>query len=290
MKDSASNARRPDFAGSWYPADKAGVVKALKAFEAEARDPVSLTGRLTGGIVPHAGWVFSGRPAANVIRVLAGRARPETVVLFGGHLGKGMDPVLMPRGEWRTPLGSLPVDEELAAPLLSVFRFVEETGADHEPDNTTELQMPFLKYYLPEAKVLALQLPPEDVAFSIADAIAASARALGRRIIALGSTDLTHYGPNYGFAPKGTGPEAVRWVREVNDRKVIDRMVALDALGVREEGLRSANACCMGAASAAVHLARVLGAARGELLDYHTSYDVAPNASFVGYAGVVFGT
>jgi AmmeMemoRadiSam system protein B len=66
-------------------------------------------------------------------------------------------------------------------------------------------------------------------------------------------------------------------------------MVALDARGVRDEGLRSSNACCMGAASAAVHLARLLGATRGEVLDYYTSYDVSPNASFVGYAGVVFG-
>jgi hypothetical protein len=289
MKATTRSVRRPDFAGAWYPADRAGVVKIITSYEKEPLEPAALTGSLTGGIVPHAGWFYSGRLAANVIRVLAARSRAETVVLFGGHLAKGMRPSLMPGGAWETPLGNLPVDEELASPLLGAFHFVEETALDHDQDNTTELQMPFIKHYLPEARVLAIGAPPEDVSFAIADAIAEGARALGRRIVAVGSTDLTHYGPNYGLAPKGSGPEAVRWVKEVNDRKVIERMTALDARGVREEGLRSYNACCMGAASAAVHLAGSLGATRGEVLDYYTSYDVSPNASFVGYAGVVFG-
>ncbi len=289
MKVKTSKARRPDFAGSWYPGDKTGILRAIKAFEASSARPRILRDDLVGGIVPHAGWSYSGRLAANVIQALSERSRPDTVVLFGGHLGPGMKPNIMAAGEWETPLGNLPVDAELAAPLLAAFRFIEETPEDHDHDNTIELQMPFIKHYLPGAKVVGIGAPPEDVSFAIAEAIIKAARALGRNLIVIGSTDLTHYGPNYGMAPKGLGPDAVRWVKDVNDKKAVDFMTALDATGVREEALRHHNACCMGAASTAVHLAKLLGATRGEVLDYYTSFDVSPNASFVGYAGIVFG-
>ena len=289
MRARATNVRRPDFAGSWYPGDKAGILKAVKAFERSTVRPKSLAGDLVGGIVPHAGWVYSGRLAANVIQVLSERSRPDTVIIFGGHLGRGMKPIIMPEGEWETPLGNLAVDAELAAPLLAAFRFSEESPEDHDEDNTIELQMPFIKHYFPAAKVVAIGAPPDDVSFAIAEAIVKAAGTLGRRLIAVGSTDLTHYGPNYGMTPKGSGAEAVRWVKDVNDKKAVDLMTALDAAGLREEALRRHNACCMGAASTAVHLAKLLGAAKGEVLDYYTSYDVSPNASFVGYAGIVFG-
>jgi AmmeMemoRadiSam system protein B len=250
---------------------------------------MSPAGDLVGGIVPHAGWVYSGRLAANVIRVLSERSRADTIILFGGHLGRGMKPVIMAGGEWETPLGNIAVDAELAVPLLAAFRFIEQSPEDHDEDNTIELQLPFIKHYFPAAKVVAIGAPPEDVSFSIAEALVKAAGALGRRIIAVGSTDMTHYGPNYGMTSNGVGAEAVRWVKDVNDKKAVELMTALDAAGVREEALRRHNACCMGAASTAVHLAKLLGATKGELLDYYTSYDVSPNASFVGYAGIVFG-
>jgi len=289
MKERTTNVRRADFAGSWYPGDKAGILKAIKAFEQSAVRPKSLAANLIGGIVPHAGWVYSGRLAANVIRVLSERSHPDTVIILGGHLGQGMKPVIMPAGEWETPLGNLAVDADLTAPLLAAFRFSEESPEDHDEDNTIELQMPFIKHYFPAAKVVAIGAPPDDVSFAIAEAIVGTARALERRIIAIGSTDLTHYGPNYGMTPKGSGAEAVRWVKDVNDKKAVELMTALDAAGLREEALRRHNACCMGAASTAVHLAKLLGATKGEVLNYYTSYDVSPNSSFVGYAGIVFG-
>ena len=281
--------RQPYRAGSFYEADEAACRQAAQDILHQVELPKDLPEEIFGGIVPHAGWVYSGRLAANVIQVLSERSRPDTVIIFGGHLGRGMKPIIMPEGEWETPLGNLAVDAELAAPLLAAFRFSEESPEDHDEDNTIELQLPFIKHYFPAAKVVAIGAPPDDVSFAIAEAIVKAAGTLGRRLIAVGSTDLTHYGPNYGMTPKGSGAEAVRWVKDVNDKKAVDLMTALDAAGLREEALRRHNACCMGAASTAVHLAKLLGAAKGEVLDYYTSYDVSPNASFVGYAGIVFG-
>ena len=58
------------------------------------------------------------------------------------------------------------------------------------------------------------------------------AKELKVSILVFGSTDLTHYGPNYGWSPKGYGPEAVKWVKEVNDKKFIDQALKLDGPGM----------------------------------------------------------
>jgi AmmeMemoRadiSam system protein B len=131
-------------------------------------------------------------------------------------------------------------------------------------------------------------VPPARETLAVGERTAELAGSLGRSIVVLGSTDLTHYGPNYGFAPQGVGEQAVDWVRNKNDRRVIDRMLALDGEGVIAEGLRNQNACCAGAAAATAEAARRLGAEHGLELVYAMSYDIRPDSSFVGYVGVLF--
>ena len=50
-----------------------------------------------------------------------------------------------------------------------------------------------------------------------------------KKIVCIGSTDLTHYGPRYGFTPMGTGLEGLRWADRVNDQRFIDLALKLDA-------------------------------------------------------------
>jgi AmmeMemoRadiSam system protein B len=77
-------------------------------------------------------------------------------------------------------------------------------------------------------------------------------------------------------------------VREENDRRFINFALALEPTEMTNEALQSHNACCPGAAAAAAHCGRLLGASGGELLAYATSCDVRRDDSFVGYAAIVF--
>jgi hypothetical protein len=65
-------------------------------------------------------------------------------------------------------------------------------------------------------------------------------------------------------------------------------MLHLNAEEVIREALRNGNACCSGAAAATIAAVKELGGRQGNLVDYYTSYDVRPDTSFVGYAGIVF--
>ncbi|MBW2028100.1 MAG: AmmeMemoRadiSam system protein B [Deltaproteobacteria bacterium] len=280
--------RKADFAGSWYPGRADDCRQAIEEFcerglpcPSSDRDPV-------GGIVPHAGWFYSGSIACNVVRCLRARTKTDTVVVIGRHLHPGSGNYIMSEGMWATPLGDLEIDRDLADGLVGEFKFNLESPTRYEPDNTIELQLPFIKYFFPEVRVLPLGVPPAADSLAIGTRVVELAGSLGKNIIVLGSTDLTHYGYNYGYSPKGSGRKAVEWVKNENDKKVVDLMLKMDAQGVIRESLKSLNACCSGAAATAIEAARRLGATKGYKLDYYTSYDVRPDDSFVGYVGIVF--
>ncbi len=282
--------RPADFAGSWYPGGEAECRKAIETFSREAVPCPAGNGPIVGGIVPHAGWFYSGSIACNVVRCLGDQGEYDTCLVFGGHLHAASANHTMAEGAWETPLGPLEMDSEVANALINEYAFSIETVARYDEDNTIELQLPFIKYFLPGTKIVPMRLPPVPLSLHIGRRAAEICVEKGRRTLVLGSTDLTHYGYNYGFVPRGTGETALNWVKKENDRRIVDLMRGMDAKGVIEEASISHNACCSGAAAAAISAARELGALKGRTLVYKTSYDVRPNDSFVGYTGILFTT
>jgi AmmeMemoRadiSam system protein B len=280
--------RPADLAGSWYPANETDCRRTIESFIAESTPCPSPPGGGIGGIVPHAGWVFSGRIACNVISCLQREPAPDTFIIFGRHLHPGSGNYLMKEGSWATPLGDLGIDTEMGEALDLEFAFNLETASRYDQDNTIELQLPFVRYFFPEARLVPIGVPPRTESLDIGKRVATLCKEMGRRALVLGSTDLTHYGYNYGYAPKGAGQEAVDWVKNENDKAIVDLMVSMDPQGVIEDAMDRQNACCAGAAAAAIVAAKELGAGRGEKIIYATSYDVRPDSSFVGYAGVLF--
>jgi hypothetical protein len=283
----SANVRKAVFAGSWYPSSAAECEREIAGFLAEGKNLNPPDRELVGGIVPHAGWYFSGSIACNVIHYLKGQDTTDVVVIFGMHLHADSPCYIMPEGAWETPFGEIPVEETLANEIAQKFSFTLETPERFTQDNTVELQLPFIKYFFKDAKIVAIGVPPHKNSLEIGRAVVEISKRLGLRVKVIGSTDLTHYGANYGFVSKGSGEQAVDWVRNENDRRVIDAMLALEPEKIITEARSSQNACCAGAAATAIETAKHLGADRADELAYTTSYDKSPGDSFVGYVGIV---
>ncbi|MGO9308727.1 MAG: AmmeMemoRadiSam system protein B [Spirochaetia bacterium] len=234
------------------------------------------------GVLPHAGWHFSGRLA---LRVLSSLARGiDTIVIIGGHMSSS-DPIVSAFDDsYDTPLGELRAD----LPLLEALRQDVDIREDRERDNTVEVHLPLVRCLAPAVMVLGMRAPPSPAAADLGKKLAGAAAAIGRRVAVAGSTDLTHYGINYDFCPAGTGAEALRWVREVNDRRIIESMLALNVGDALERARREKSACSIGGAVAAMSFARELGTSAGDLVGYLTSSEVSAGESFVGYAGIVY--
>ncbi len=271
----------------WYPGSAAETLQEIASMGRGEAAPGPWAGgdeepRACAGIVPHAGWHFSGRLALEVLSVLCRGI--DTMVIIGGHLGPADRIVAAFEDAFETPLGELKADVK----LLERLRAAVDLEEDRDRDNTVEIQLPLVRHLAAGAMVLGLRAPPSAAAGILGTAIADAAAALGRRVAVAGSTDLTHYGSNYRFSPAGRGEEALRWVREVNDRRMVDRMLAMDVDAALDRARRERSACSIGGAAAAMAFARACGARKGTLVGYLTSFDVQPAESFVGYAGILF--
>jgi MEMO1 family protein len=263
----------------WYPGAAAqirGTIELMeRSFPPRRDDGIAV-------VIPHAGWEYSGSLALEVLSRIS--RSMDTIVIIGGHLGPADGILCAYEDAYDTPLGSIPADLELLAELRTTLPIREDRYAD----NTVEIQLPFLRHLFPDARALGMRAAPSVDAGRLGAALARAADSLGRRIAVAGSTDLTHYGSSYGFAPAGAGEAALKWVRDVNDRRFIDSLLALDFDAALERALRERSACSAGGALAALSFAREKGVRRGELVRYMTSLDVRAAESFVGYAGVLY--
>jgi AmmeMemoRadiSam system protein B len=270
--------REPCLPLGWYPHDEEEISRFLAEFSGTGST------KLAAAIAPHAGWFYSGKIAAAAVSALDRDA--ETVVVLGGHLPGGMPPLFAEEDGVRTPLGNMHIDIELRGALKKQL----SGRPDRYQDNTVEVLLPMVRFFLPRAKLLWLRLPADMSSFDTGKIIAGTGNALGRKLVVLGSTDLTHYGDNYGFSPRGRGARALAWVREVNDRAFIEAVEEGNPEKILDQAERGRSSCSAGAVLGALAYAQAVNAAPAGLLAYGTSADTAGEVpgSFVGYAAFGF--
>lgn len=282
---------RSPIAIGFYPGSAGVCTSALERYLRKASSVHAQREKIVAGIVPHAGWVYSGHTAATVYYNINQLSRPKTCVLLGSvHVSGVSKPAIMPEGSWETPLGEIEINSTLASHLLKECPdLLIEKVESHLMEHSIEVQVPFIQYLLPEADIVPIMVPPTEEAPLLGNKLAGLLK--GKETMVIGTSDLTHYGPNYGLQGMGTGKKALAWVKEINDKHLIDLCLDMNAEGIVPEAIKNMNACGPGTLAATVAYARALGITSGELLHYTTSYDVEPAgepSNFVGYAGIVF--
>jgi AmmeMemoRadiSam system protein B len=273
------NVRKRYLPTGWYPQDQASTIAKIQTL---ALDAPKQKYEAKAAIVPHAGWEFSGKAAVTIFNSI--KNNPETVVVLGGHLYASSGICAAYEEAYETPMGLILADVDLLNELKNKINLKEDTV----PDNTVEIQLPFIKYFFPEAKALWIRAAPSEQAFLLGRTLWELSNSLSRNILVLGSTDLTHYGLNYGFVPKGLGQKAVQWVKQENDKHIIDALIGMDLQKALDCALTESSACSAGGAVAAAQFAKTAGIEKGTLLSYYTSWDIYPSDSFVGYAGILY--
>ncbi len=271
--------------GRWYPSNKNECESEIKSL-IEGTETIKID-RPVGGIVPHAGWYFSGQLAARVLNVFENKDEIDTVILFGGHTTQHNKTIIFDYDGFDTPLGELHCDKELLSKIKSELGSFKTEGQSNI-DNTTEVQFPLIKYFMRNTKIIVLRPPLSEEAVTVGTLIGELVKDENKRIISIGSTDLTHYGPNYRFSPKGIGKDAVEWVKEKNDAEIISLFKDFKPIDAIKHAIANSSACSAGGAAASLQLSTEIGATKSTVIDYYTSYDIQPADSFVGYLGMVF--
>jgi AmmeMemoRadiSam system protein B len=267
--------RMPAVAGRFYPDDPAQLSQMVDEMLNEAGgDPRPAF----GGIVPHAGLVYSGACAAHVFNRMA--SGDVTVILAPNHTGRWDNwggAGTWNSGSFLTPLGPVEVSEGFVSRLEHECELVAHDFAAHQFEHAVEVELPFLKRVAPESQLVPLVLAWDDWdrCEVLATALARVVAEWSGRVVLLASSDMTHYETADSAASK--------------DRKALTEVERLDGAALLDVCKRE-NVTMCGRAPAAVVLeaSRQLKAERGEVVDYrHSGLVSGDDASVVAYAGVL---
>jgi AmmeMemoRadiSam system protein B len=263
--------RKAAVAGSWYPGEPEELADEVEShLRAAAR--ASVPGRLVALISPHAGLRYSGPVAAHGYGLLRGRASLRVVLVGPSHHMAFPGSSVFARGEFETPFGRIPIDEDLAGRLIAADPGIVDDPAAHRSEHSLEMQLPFLQHLVGELRIVPVLMGTqarEDV-----DSLAAAlVSALGTDdVLMVASSDLSHYHP----APKANALDS----RVVEDVERFDP----DALMSRLEGYHG-HACGGGPMVAVMKAARGRGADVSTILKYADSGDAGDKdkSRVVGY-------
>jgi hypothetical protein len=239
-----------------------------------------IDGRIIGLISPHAGYVYSGHVAGHAYRQIEGERYDSVVVIGPSHRMPFWGFAIWARGSFETPLGSVPIDEELASELMSLNDGIKHLPQAHAYEHSIEVQLPFLQESLEEFKLVPILMQDysEAACHSLASTLGECLRE--RNVLVVASTDLSHY-PEYDEAVKA-------------DRIVIEAISKFDPAALRRrinEHMRLSvpelhtMMCGAGPVYVLLETSKLLGAQNVKVLKYANSGDVpfGDKGQVVGY-------
>lgn len=273
--------REPAVSGTFYPNNPQVLRKMVGGFLEDAKiDKDTLpTGKLIGLISPHAGYPYSGPVAGYSYKLLEGLQFDTVIIIGPNHRVWGFGDVsVWDKGFFKTPLGEVPVDTELAGSIIKAnlkkFYFYPQA---HMDEHSIEVQLPFLQVVLQDFKIVPIVMGDFSPATcrELADILR---KNIGnRKVLVIASSDLSH-DKSYDAAVK------------------MDRLGLGYAVDLKIEELIEAEKdgktemCGFGPVLTLLYFAKGIGGVKGVLLRYANSGDTTGDklGRIVGYGAVAF--
>lgn len=251
--------------GTWYPAGAEALRAAIEQLLPRPKPPAA--SNICAALVPHAGYQFSGRVAAQVLARLDPRAYERVVLLAPSHYLPLRNEVSVPDvTHFRTPLGEVALDLEFLKRMRDLPGVVSDRRA-HDREHAIQIQIPLLQTLFGErlrvVPIVVGQMTP-GAALNFSQQLR---RLLGARTLVLVSSDFTHYGPNFEYVPFS---EDVPRRIEALDRRVFERFAAGDLKGYWEV-LEDTGATVCGRCAIAILMGMLPAGARPFEVSYDTS-------------------
>jgi len=240
--------REPAVAGRFYPgsADEINVQLAGILRKEKPNIDISLAkNTILGGIVPHAGFMYSAYQAIHFFEILrlSGQRFDTFFIINPNHTGYGPEIALDENDRWKTPYGEVEIDK-----LFHGFLDIRESADAHKFEHSGEVMLPLLQYALDYpfkiVPITMLRQNPQN-AVRIANAIVEANKNLHKRICVIASSDFSHF----------VDPEEGKRL----DRFVIDNILALNTEGIfREVHEKHITVCGYGPIMTLIEYARLV--------------------------------
>jgi len=262
--------RQPVVAGLFYPANAVELKRQLAIYI-----PKGDQRQATAAVLPHAGYVYSGEVAGEVISRIN---VPQQVILLGpNHHGKGKQMAVSAVDAWATPLGEVVVAADLRAHLREEIPQLELDDSAHQQEHSLEVLLPFLQYVQPQLEIvpIALKHCGLEQLIELGAGVARAIKSWNEPVLLIASSDMNHFLP----AAENTRLDAL----------AIDAMTAFEPQRLYQVVTdQQISMCGVFAVVTVMEAAGLLGAQDCELIRYsHSGETSGDNDRVVGYAGLL---
>ena len=276
--------RKPAVAGSFYDGDTKSLNIQIENCFLHKLGPGKLPStiikgerKIVGLISPHAGYMYSGPVAANGFYKIALDGKPDTIIILGpNHRGFGEDISIMVEGKWKTPLGELEIDTEIAEIILKNSKIIKNDPKAHQYEHSIEVQLPFIQYIFGKnIKFVPICMTRQDINTDIEIAESICSSVADKNILIIASSDFTHYEPQE-YA-ENADKQAINAILDFNHKKLYNMIYR-----------QNLTMCGPGPITVMLNACKILGAKKTELLKYATSGDITGMYDqVVGYASLI---
>jgi hypothetical protein len=265
--------RQPAVADQFYPGDARQLAATIKALAKPVPEDAKVAALAV--VSPHAGYIYSGRTAAETFARV--RVPADIVILGPNHHGRGAPLAIVSEGSWAMPFGEVPINHELSELIKSHTPQAQEDASAHHFEHSLEVQLPFLQAARTKIAISPLVVSQLNLAScrEIGHGLAAAIREFGRPVLMVASTDMTHYEP--------------RSLASRQDQLALARVTDLDPDGLYRTVLdHGITMCGFVPTTITLFAALELGATKAKLVSYSDSGEASGDTDrVVGYAGLI---
>ncbi len=212
--------RIPIASGRFYPASGAALRDMLSEFgKNHKKRLITNSENIIGGIVPHAGYIYSGNHAAAFFNEIKGSRYDTVIILSPGHTGMGPEISIDSHAGWQTPLGILDADRDFIESNI----FVKDKSAQ-EFEHAAEVIVPFIQHFcpqVPKVAVITMRKQCFETAKIVANGLKQFAEISNKHILVIASSDFNHFDSAE--------------VGKSKDENVIQKILSFDIEGVEKE-------------------------------------------------------
>jgi MEMO1 family protein len=277
-----SSVRPPAVANQFYPGDAATLRRAIDQYLRNSLPPTPESPLAI--VVPHAGYIYSGQIAADAFRQASASPYDTIVILGTNHTVPGFHKIaLSPAAAFKTPLGTVAIDQEVVQRLLKESPDCVSDAQPHAREHSIEVQVPFLQTLFPKARIVPAIVGAPDLSLCTRIGKLLATLLKDRKWLIIASSDLSHYPAVQGA--RQADPETLKAILRFDPGTFQDALDQEMKWGI--PNLATA-ACGEAPILLAMSVVNALGAAHGRVISYANSGDTLMGEPdrVVGYGAV----
>lgn len=266
--------RKPAVAGLFYP-DEPNELRAMINSLLEKNQPSNRHDDILGLVVPHAGYVYSGKSAAIAYNTLKESRTFKTAIIISPSHHEYFEGCSIYEGEYyQTPLGNIEINKNISSYIVENSNNVFFGTKGHDEEHALEVQLPFLQSINEEFDLVPIVIGDQSAKY-IKELSLVLSQLVDKSTVIIVSSDLSHF-------------------HSSEEAKILDDIVVNHINNFEFPELytdlasRKCEACGGGGIVALMETADIIGEYRAEVISHtHSGEVTGDNSNVVGYLSAV---